>query len=390
MAAGGARWRATPKTLTLLGEPVDSQESPSSMDVDGEEERQARRIHCHSGQPEEASSQDTLSGQPDSQGSFSSMDLDEEGEAESGPAPDEAGETKEGDGQSRGAGGPESGGAGGGGSSPNLALGRVKVVGQGGRTPAGHLRVDLSRAGRHPELATPFTTGRARERTCFDRRGHHGGCACATEALRAAYAMWGEGRGDAASARAAATRHGVDRATPAREMRSSEGRVLETADAFLDDKADRLWRTRSAALRELAQKVRDGTDLVLQQEEAALRQGQAKGSSGAQGRLGGDGGPFTAIARPPSPACPTYEAARARPASVGWQKASPSRPTSKASAMCLRTASRRWEPSPRRRWAGRTQMCDTPQLAGTASSPHRTTSLLPPPPLLPSETLIAR
>ena len=75
--------------------------------------------------------------------------------------------------------------------------------------------------------------------------------------------MWGEGRGDAASARAAATRHGVDRATPAREMRSSEGRVLETADAFLDDKADRLWRTRSAALRELAQKVRDGTDLVL-------------------------------------------------------------------------------------------------------------------------------
>ena len=91
----------------------------------------------------------------------------------------------------------------------------------------------------------------------------HGGCTCATEALRAAYAMWGEGRGDAASARAAATRHGVDRATPAREMRSSEGRVLETADAFLDDKADRLWRTRSAALRELAQKVRDGTDLVL-------------------------------------------------------------------------------------------------------------------------------
>ncbi|EOD36097.1 hypothetical protein EMIHUDRAFT_226990 [Emiliania huxleyi CCMP1516] len=42
-----------------------------------------------------------------------------------------------------------------------------------------------------------------------------------------------------------------------------KGRVLETADAFLDDKADRLWRTRSAALRELAQKVRDGTDLVL-------------------------------------------------------------------------------------------------------------------------------
>ena len=231
----------------LIEEP-DSQESFSSMDVDG---------------AGEASSQDTLSGLPDSQGSFSSMDLDEEGEAESGPAPDEAGETKEGDGQSRGAGGPESGGAGGGGPSPNLALGRVKVVGQGGRTPAGHLRVDLSRAGRHPELATPFTTGRARERTCFDRRGHHGGCACATEALRAAYAMWGEGRGDAASARAAATRHGVDRATPAREMRSSEGRVLETADAFLDDKADRLWRTRSAALRELAQKVIDGTDLVL-------------------------------------------------------------------------------------------------------------------------------
>jgi len=46
-------------------------------------------------------------------------------------------------------------------------------------------------------------------------------------------------------------------------MRSSEGRVLETADAFLDGKADRLWRTRSAALRELAQKVRNGTDLVL-------------------------------------------------------------------------------------------------------------------------------
>ena len=42
-----------------------------------------------------------------------------------------------------------------------------------------------------------------------------------------------------------------------------QDRVLETADAFLDDKADRLWRTRSAALRELAQKVRDGTDLVL-------------------------------------------------------------------------------------------------------------------------------
>ena len=72
-----------------------------------------------------------------------------------------------------------------------------------------------------------------------------------------------ESRGDAASARAAATRHGVDQATPAREMRSSEGRVLETADAFLDDRADRLWRTRAAALRELAQKVRDGTDLVL-------------------------------------------------------------------------------------------------------------------------------
>ena len=76
----------------LIEEP-DSQESFSSMDVDG---------------AGEASSQDTLSGQPDSQGSFSSMDLDEEGEAEGGPAPDEAGETKEGDGQSRGAGGPES------------------------------------------------------------------------------------------------------------------------------------------------------------------------------------------------------------------------------------------------------------------------------------------
>ena len=75
--------------------------------------------------------------------------------------------------------------------------------------------------------------------------------------------MWAEGQGDAASARAAATRHGVDQATPAREMRSSEGRVLETADAFLDDRADRLWRTRVAALRELAQRVRDGADLVL-------------------------------------------------------------------------------------------------------------------------------
>ena len=42
-----------------------------------------------------------------------------------------------------------------------------------------------------------------------------------------------------------------------------KGRVLETADAFLDDKADRLWKTRTAALRELAQKVRDGTNLVL-------------------------------------------------------------------------------------------------------------------------------
>ena len=42
-----------------------------------------------------------------------------------------------------------------------------------------------------------------------------------------------------------------------------KGRVLETADTFLDDKADRLWKTRTAALRELAQKVRDGTDLVL-------------------------------------------------------------------------------------------------------------------------------
>ena len=34
----------------------------------------------------------------------------------------------------------------------------------------------------------------------------------------------------------------LQRATPAREARSSEGRVLETADAFLDDKADRLWK----------------------------------------------------------------------------------------------------------------------------------------------------
>ena len=48
----------------LIEEP-DSQESFSSMDVDG---------------TREASSQDTLSGQPDSQGSFSSMDLDEEDE----------------------------------------------------------------------------------------------------------------------------------------------------------------------------------------------------------------------------------------------------------------------------------------------------------------------
>jgi len=47
------------------------------------------------------------------------------------------------------------------------------------------------------------------------------------------------------------------------DTRSSEGRVLETADAFLDDKADRLWKTWTAALRELAQKVRDGIDLVL-------------------------------------------------------------------------------------------------------------------------------
>ena len=223
---------------------------------------------------EEASSQDTLSGQPDSQGSFSSMDLDEEDEVEGGPVPDEAGDTNEGDGQGRGARDPGNGGAGEGGPSPSFALGRVRVVGQGGRSPAGHLRVDLSRAGRHPELATPFTTGRARERTCFDRRGHHGGCACATEALRAAYAMWGEGQGDAASARAAATRHGVDQATPAREMRSSEGRVLETADAFLDDKADRLWRTRSAALRELAQKVRDGTAQPHRTSHSCVLKGQ--------------------------------------------------------------------------------------------------------------------
>ena len=45
---------------------------------------------------EEASSQDTLSGQPDSQGSFPSMDLDEEDEVEGGPVPDEAGDTVEG------------------------------------------------------------------------------------------------------------------------------------------------------------------------------------------------------------------------------------------------------------------------------------------------------
>merc|ERR1711965_1191215 len=121
--------------------------------------------------------------------------------------------------------------------------------------------------------------------------------------------------------RRALPRRGTEstRATPAREMRSSEGRVLETADAFLDDKADRLWRTRSAALRELAQKVRDGTDLVLlcagrieschgdllrkgiladaAQLEATSKKkprsdkGKPRGPrSGAQGRLGGDGG----------------------------------------------------------------------------------------------------
>ena len=98
------------------------------MDVEGEEE---------------ASSQDTLSGQPDSQGSFSSMDLDEEDEVEGGPVPDEAGDTNEGDGQGRGARDPGNGGAGEGGPSPSFALGRVRVVGQGGRAPAGHLRVDL-------------------------------------------------------------------------------------------------------------------------------------------------------------------------------------------------------------------------------------------------------
>jgi len=35
----------------------------------------------------------------------------------------------------------------------------------------------------------------------------------------------------------------------------------------LDDKADRLWRTRSAALRELAQKVRDGRRVVCGEDD---------------------------------------------------------------------------------------------------------------------------
>ncbi|EOD41310.1 hypothetical protein EMIHUDRAFT_199620 [Emiliania huxleyi CCMP1516] len=42
--------------------------------------------------------------------------------------------------------------------------------------------------------------------------------------------------------------------------------TVKSASSFIDVNpvsADRLWRTRSAALRELAQKVRDGTDLVL-------------------------------------------------------------------------------------------------------------------------------
>ena len=112
---------------TLSGEP-DSQGSFSSMDVDWEEE---------------ASSQDTLSEEPGSQGSFLSVDLDEEGEVAGNPAPDEAGEADVGGGQGRGAGGRESGGAEGGGPAPNLALGRVRVVGQGGRAPAGYLRVDV-------------------------------------------------------------------------------------------------------------------------------------------------------------------------------------------------------------------------------------------------------
>ena len=66
----------------------------------------------------------------------------------------------------------------------------------------------------------------------------------------------------------------VDQATPAREMRSSEGRVLETADAFLDDRADRLWRTRAAALRELAQKVRDGTAQPHRTSHSCVLKGQ--------------------------------------------------------------------------------------------------------------------
>jgi len=49
--------------------------------------------------------------------------------------------------------------------------------------------------------------------------------------------MWGEGQGDAVTARAAVTRHGVNRATPARGARSSEGRVLETATELRDDRA---------------------------------------------------------------------------------------------------------------------------------------------------------
>ena len=105
-----------------------------------------------------------------------------------------------------------------------LASGRVRIVGQGGRAPAGYLRVDLSRTGRHPELATPFTTGRARELRCFDRRGHHGGCACATEAVMAAYVMWGEGDGNAAWERAAATR-GTASTGPRRRGKRAPARV---------------------------------------------------------------------------------------------------------------------------------------------------------------------
>ncbi|EOD10081.1 hypothetical protein EMIHUDRAFT_216263 [Emiliania huxleyi CCMP1516] len=56
---------------------------------------------------------------------------------------------------------------------------------------------------------------------------------------------------------------GSEAGSPAQCERALRQARLPVKLAFLDDKADRLWRTRSAALRELAQKVRDGTDLVL-------------------------------------------------------------------------------------------------------------------------------